>query len=388
MCYDAVPDLRAAAALSVGDVRELRSAGLRSLPTTHGLRRLASWARRSWRTSVRVHALRALVRSPAALAHLSPRAQDILFAVFRTVNGTNRDACAKFFGPLLLAEDPWVLDTAAADDNDDARSASDAFVRLYDARHQFLGNIAPGAAAFAANPDLLHRESDALRRHLGQTATAGYTPGRPEILTESAPKARRLLPTAESPGGARFPVVRSQPVLLHPPDGVDPSLLLLEERVTELRGEVEDLRKRLQRNERYTKYQQSLIDLMAKLMFDTKQTSLHAPANMESWNRAGRPMDVEAPRVRAGTDTSARCDGSDQGSMDTRMRGESLTNAGAYGAGEMIARMERFRSFLEESPWREANGESEAGDSTRKDGSRRIGRVRIFRNGQWVERGE
>lgn len=438
MCYDAGPHLRAAAALSPDEVTRLRAAGLRSLPSGHSLRALAQWARGSWRTAVRLHALRHLVRSPAALAQLSPRAQDMLFAVFRTVNASNRDACAGFFGVLLLAEDPWVLDVGgdAAVHGEDARSAATAFLRLYDARHQFLGNIAPGAAAFAANPDLLHRESDALRRHLVQTALPPprAAPALP-APARSALKARRLhpavspassadlfafgshhAPSAPASSGASTSAIRAfhRPLSTSSAAAEDygerNSAATLESRVGELTREVERLKVSLEENQQHTNYLQSLLDFMAKVLLDELQTTVQMPGNIVSTNRAGHSIERDVQmRSSSGSPTLSET-GLHSGRPPSGPRDHSKTpstvNMSIDGQSDSNTRdtisdenrirlLSRFRSIMEASPWSSLrmNGSAEEADSPATGlphgvESRPTAPVKVFRNGQWVERSE
>lgn len=381
---EAGPNLRAAAALSEEEARRLLAVGLRSLPSDHELRALASWSRRAWRPSVRVHALRALVRSPAALANLSSRAQDNLFAVFRTVNTSNRAVCAAFFGVLLLADDPWLIDTGGEGVDDDARKAEEAFLRLYDARHEYLGNSAPGTA------DVINRESDALRRRLVQTRAPI-----PEPVSKAKKSSDPFIGSAPSDTSAS--VMRG---VVHPAsDANEPDALMggttLERKVVELTSEVESLKSQLKDNETRTKHLQTLFDFMAKVLLDELQISVAVPHNIVSTNRkSGRTLDRAQTTPLSSSDpclpkalSSLEPDemsGGDQSAVSDRLE-------------QRLRLLERFRTIVEASPWQggypHTNGTSEEGSNGAGAGSRQgganssgSGPVVVFKDGRWVGR--
>jgi len=382
---EAGPNLRAAASLSEEEARRLLAVGLRSLPSDHELRALASWSRRAWRPSVRVHALRALVRSPSALANLSSRAQDNLFAVFRTVNTSNRHVCAAFFGVLLLADDPWLIDTGGEGVDDDARRAEEAFLRLYDARHEYLGNRAFGTA------DVINRESDALRRRLVQT-----TPRRAPI-PESVSKAKKSTDPfpATAPSDASASVMRG---VDHPERAsTEPDVIMgstpVEKKVLELLTEVEKLKTQLRDNEKRTKHLQSLFDFMAKVLLDELQISVAVPHNIVSTNRkSGRSLDRSQTTPLSSSDP---CLPKTTSSFETEEMPDAEEDGVSGRLEQRLRLLERFRTILEASPWQgqaDANGSSEGGSNGAGAGSRQgatssgSGPVAVFRDGRWVDR--
>lgn len=372
------PNLRAVASLLEEEARRLLAVGLRTLPASHELRVLACWSRRVWRPAVRVHALRALVRTPASLAHLSPRAQDMLFAVFRTVNPSNRQVCASFFGVLLLAEDPWLIDTGGDGVDGDALRAAEAFQRLYDVRHQYLGNMEPG------NPDLLNRESDALRRHLGQTP-----PHVRVASTGSALKAPRLdskksnEPSVTSNASAMHGVVQG-------PTGNDEQstgrghTTLLEKRVTELANEVEKLKAKLKDNEKRTKHLQTLFDFMAKVLLDELQISSAIPHMFSTKSQTDGPSSEPG---NSKTPNIGQQSGNDPGG------GASVSEDTDSRIEQRIRLLERFREIVQASPWESFGQSNGSNNSERTTAALRQGNnstgslpVLVFRNGNWVNR--
>ncbi len=374
------PNLRAVASLPEEEARRLLAVGVRTLPSSHELRALASWSRRVWRPAVRVHALRALVRTPTALQHLSPRAQDMLFAVFRTVNPSNREVCASFFGVLLLAEDPWLIDTGGEGEDGDALRAAEAFQRLYDVRHEYLGNLEPG------NPDLLNRESDVLRRHLGQTP-----PHVRVASTGSALKAPRLdskksnEPSATSNASAMHGVVQVQV----PTDNDEQSTgrgyaTHLEKRVSELKNEVDKLKAKLKDNEKRTKHLQTLFDFMAKVLLDELQIATAIP-HVVSTNSSREKPAGEA------SNSNATCSGKQ--AKDEPADGHGISQKVENRMEQRIRLLERFREIVEASPWEafgNSNGsnDSESAGAALRHGTNSTGSlpVAVFRNGSWVNR--
>lgn len=281
-----VPNLRAAASLPASEADRLREAGFRSLPEDHALRNLARWSRRTWRPAVRVHALRALVRSPASLSSLSARAQDMLFAVFRTVNASNRAVASKIFGVLLLTEDPWLIDAGGDGVDGDAERAAKAFLSLYDARHEFLGDAQAASGAFV-DPELLHRENDALRRHLHQMQTVPVAKAR-RIGSDSGQRLPLPPPPGPPPGRGEG---RGEPRSLSPMDRFMPFLSDtssgdersgLEARVAELTAEVVQLREQLRESERKISTLTSSYDVLVRLVLDNMPAGANVPPGILS----------------------------------------------------------------------------------------------------------
>lgn len=373
------PNLRAVASLPEEEARRLLSVGLRSLPASHELRALACWSRRVWRPAVRVHALRALVRTPTALAHLSPRAQDMLFAVFRTINPSNRKVCTLFFGVLLLAEDPWLIDTGGEGVDDDARRSADAFERLYDVRHQYLGNLEPG------NPDLLNRESDALRRHLGQTpplvrvASTGSVLKAPRLDSRKSNERSATSNASAMHGVVQVPTAndeqstgRGQPTLL-------------EKRVVELSGEVERLRTQLRDNEKRTKHLQTLFDFMAKVLLDELQISAAIP----------HMVPIKRPNIEThGESSNSKTDGTDKNSEKNPSASTGHLEGAEVKVEQRIRLLEKFREVVEAAPWEPFGytngGSTDSGNAAAslRQASNSSGSlpVSVFRNGRWVDR--